>query len=99
MIGRYRRRRDDHVRAVTLERRGDGEPHAGVAARTFHDRPAGLELPLAFGLLDDGQADAVLHRATGIEELRLAVHGRADAARHAMQANEWRPADRLEDGV
>ena len=84
---------------VALERRGDREPDTGVAARPFHDRSAGLELSFALRLLDDRHADAVLHRAAGIEELRLAVHRRANAARDAVEANERRPADRVENAV
>ena len=69
---------------VALERRRDRESDAGVAARAFDDRSARLEPPLALGLLDDRFADAILDRAAGIEELRLRVDRRSNAARHRL---------------
>ena len=57
---------------VALERRGDRQPDAGVAARAFDDRSARLEPSLTLGLLDDRPTDAVLDRSAGIEELGLA---------------------------
>ena len=84
---------------VALERRCNGETDACVAARPFDDRPARLELSFSLRLFDDWHADAVLHRATRIEEIRLAVHRRANAASNAVEANERRPADRVEYAV
>ena len=91
------RHREDAL--VALERRGDRQSDAGVAARALDDRAARLEASLALRLLDDRHADAVLDRAAGIEDLRLRVHRRANAARHSVEADERRPPDRAEDVV
>src|SRR5690606_12772584 len=89
--------RDREDAAVALDRGGNGEPDAGVAAGPFDDDAAGAEPTLALGGLDDRRADAVLDRAAGVVELRLDVDRRADAVGHAVQADQRRPADRLED--
>ena len=91
------RHREDAL--VALERRGDGKRDAGVAARAFDDRAAGLQRSVALGLLDDRHADPVLHRAAGIVDLGLRPDRRADAARDAREPDQRRPAHRLEDGI
>src|SRR5690606_38836885 len=85
--------------SVPLDGRGEGEADAGVAAGPLDDDAAGLEATLAFGGLDDRRADPVLDRAAGVEELRLDVDGSSDPLGHAVQADERRPADRLQDVV
>ena len=47
--------------AVALERRRHGQADTGVAAGPFHNHPTRLELPSAFRVLDDLEADPVLH--------------------------------------
>jgi hypothetical protein len=84
---------------VALDGCRERQPHARVAARGLHDRAARLEVPRALQRLDHGQADAVLHRTARIEEVGLAVHRRAHAARDAREPDHGRPADRVEDGV
>ena len=91
------RHREDAL--VALERRGDRQPDAGVAARPLDDRPAGLESPFALRLLDDRTTNAILDRTAGIEDLRLRVDRRAHATRHSVKADERRPSDRSEHVV
>ena len=57
--------------AIALERGGDREAVAGVAAGRLDDGPARLEEAGALGGLDHRQADAVLDRAAGVEHLQL----------------------------
>ena len=85
--------------AVALDRRGDREADAGVAARGLDDHAARLQLAPPLGALDDREADAVLDRAARVEVLGLAVERRADPAPDAAQAHERRPADHLDDVV
>ena len=61
--------------------------------------PPGFERAALLRRLDDGEADAVLHRAARVQVLGLAVDGRADAAGHAVEAHEGRPADGFQDVV
>ena len=83
--------------AVALHRGREREPHARVPRRRFDDQPAGPEPTLTLRRLDHGEADAVLHRAPRVEELRLGVERRADSLRQLVEADQRRPADRLED--
>ena len=56
--------------------------------------PPGLSSPRRSAALDDGEADAVLHRPAGVQVLRLAEDRGAQPARDPAQADERRPADR-----
>ena len=73
--------------AIALERGGDRQAVAGVAAGRLDDRAAGLEQARPLGRLDHRQPDPVLDRAARVEHLqlgqdqRLAV-ARAEVARH-----------------
>ena len=59
---------------VALGGAAEGERDPGVARARLDDRrPARLDAPLGLGRLDHRDADAVLHRAAGIEGLELAV--------------------------
>ena len=88
--------------AVALERRGDRQAVAGVAARGLDDRAARLEQAVALGRLDHRQADAVLDRAARVEHLELGEEqrlalARAEVARDAREAHERRLAHEVED--
>src|SRR5207245_8325856 len=83
--------------AIAFDGRRDRQAHACVARRRFDDQPARLELSRALRRLNHRQADAILHRSAGIEELGLRVYGRADAARDLIDSDQGCPADRLED--
>ena len=95
LLGHLVRHREDA--AVAFDRGRERQADAGVPRCCLHDHAAGLEPAITLGGLDHRESDAVLHRAAGIEELRLRVHRRADALRHPLQADERRPADGLED--
>ena len=74
---------------VALERRGDGQSHAGVAAGRLDDRPAWLDLAAFFSLLDDVRPDAVLHRAARIHEFQFCIQWDGQVAPNASQTNQW----------
>ncbi|KAG1439089.1 hypothetical protein G6F57_019568 [Rhizopus arrhizus] len=72
--------------------------HAGIAGGRFDDRVAGLEQATCFGIEDDRQRQAVLHRAARVERLDLGVD--ADLRwRQALQLDDGGVADGIEDGV
>src|SRR6185437_3853474 len=89
--------REDALVAAQCGR--DREANTSVAASPLHDRSARLELSLALGALDDREPDTVLDRSARIEELSLAVDGRANPASHTMQPDQRRPSNRLENVV
>src|SRR5262249_55286677 len=82
---------------VPLDRRRDREPDARVARGRLDDPPARPQLPLAFGLLDHREADAVLHSPARIEELELREDGPGDVARYPVEPDDRRPPDQVED--
>ncbi len=84
---------------VALERGRHGQPDTGIAAGALDYGAAGLELSRSLGGLDDGEADAVLHRTTGIGVLGLAVHRGADAGPDSRKPDQRGPADGVEDVV
>ncbi|MPM37749.1 hypothetical protein SDC9_84368 [bioreactor metagenome] len=53
---------------VALDRGGEGQADAGVAAGGFDDQGSGREFAVAFGGFDHGQTDPVLDAAAGIEK-------------------------------
>ena len=57
--------------AIALLHAGQREADAGVARGRLDDRAAGLQQTVALRALDHADADAVLHREAGIEELDL----------------------------
>jgi hypothetical protein len=60
--------------------------------------PAGLELPLALGLLDHREADPVLHGSTRIEVLELGEDPRVTGRREPVEPDDRRAPDEVEDG-
>ena len=72
--------------------------HAGVAGSGFHDGVAGLQQALGFRVQDDGQCQAVLDRAAGIERFDLRIE--RDVRRgDAVQFHHRGAADGVEDAV
>src|SRR5581483_861731 len=63
------------------------------------DRGVLVDLSLALGGVDHGDADAVLHRPQRVEAFHFGDHGAFRVADHALQADERRVADRLRDVV
>ena len=84
--------------AVALARRGDREADAGVAGGGLDDRAARLQLPVALRRLDHRHPDPVLDRAAGVQELELREDARAARRREAVEADDRRASDEVEDG-
>lgn len=84
---------------VALDRRGDREPHTGVAAGSFDDRATRPELPAPFGFLDNRESDPVLDRAARVGVFGLAIDRSGHTRANLAEADERRPADGLEDGA
>ena len=82
--------------AVALERRDDREARPGVAGGRLHDRPAGLQLPLALGRLDHRDRDPVLDRAARVEVLELGEHRRRARGHDVLEPDERRVAHQLQ---
>ena len=88
----------DEDAVVALDRGGDREADSGVPGRGLDDRPAGLQLPFALGLLDQLDADPVLDRPAGADVLELGEHGRGVVGNDALEPRERRVADEVENG-
>src|SRR5690606_33831708 len=84
--------------AVAARGADHGEGHAGVARGRLDHGVAGLEQAARFGVEDDGERQAVLDRAAGIEGFDLGVQGDA-RRRHAVEAHDGRAADGVEDAL
>ena len=91
-------RNDDH-RAETHRIADQRKPDAGVAGGAFDDHAAGLQLALFHRVLDDEQGGAILDRLAGIHELGLAENGAAGRRGHALELDQRRVADRLDNSV
>ena len=61
--------------------------------------PPGLQLALLHRVLDDEQRGAILDRLAGIHEFGLAENGAAGRRRDALELDQRRVADRLDDSV
>ena len=86
------------TKRVALGGAHHGERDAGVTGGRFHHRLAGLQRPAALAILDDGDGEAVLDGAQGIEE--LALHVQRDVLRgEALQPHHRSLADRAENAV
>src|SRR5205823_13079611 len=64
----------------------------------FDDRPARLQLPLAFCRFDHRETDPVLHGTARVQVLELRENLRAAAWAQLVEAHNGRRADKLEDG-
>ena len=53
---------------VAAHRGDQRQAHAGIAGSAFDDGAAGLEQAFFFGVVNHGDADAVFHRAAGIDD-------------------------------
>ena len=70
--------------------------HAGIAGGRFDHGIAGLEQALGLGIENDGDREAVLDRAAGIERFDLGVE-RHISRRDALQAYDRGMADGVEN--
>ena len=75
------------------------EPDAGVAGGALDDDAAGPERALFHRVLDDEQGGAILDRLAGIHEFGLAENGAAGGRRNALEFDQRRIADRLDNSV
>jgi hypothetical protein len=79
----------DHDHAAVAARGADvREPDAGVARRALDHRAAGLERAAPLGVSHDVERRAVLDRAAGIQEFRLAEDLAAGFARELLEPDE-----------
>ena len=90
---------DGENHLVAAHRGHQRQPHAGIARSAFDDRAAGLEQAAALGVVDHGDADAVLHRAAGIQVVGLDVDLGLEVLGHAVQAHQRGVPDGFENVV
>ena len=90
--------RHDEDAAVAAQGGRNSKAGAGVAGGRLHDRPAGPKATVLLGGLDHREADAVLHRATGIQVLELREQLARHVAAEALEADDRSAADELEHG-
>ena len=91
--------RNDDQRAIAACGRHDRKPDAGVARSALDHQPAGLEIAALLRLDDHLPAGPVLHRATGVHEFGLAENGAAGQRRRALELDQRRVADGVDDVV
>ena len=89
--------RENHF--IAANRRDQCQPHAGVAGSAFDDGAAGLQQAALFRIINHGDADAVFHRAAGIDVVGLDVNLRLEALVNAIEAHQRRAANGFEDVV
>ena len=70
-----------------------GEADTRVAGCALHHRATGLEQALLLRLQQDSQGGAVLHRAAGIHEFRLAQNFATGELAEGVEADEGGVAD------
>ncbi len=75
------------------------EAHSGVAGSSFDDCAAGLEQAFALSFVNHPDADAIFHRAAGVQVIGLDVNLRGNVLGDAIQTNQGRVGHRLEDVV
>ena len=61
--------------------------------------PPGRSRPRALGVLDHGEADAVLHAPAGVELLELGKHERPEPLGDLAQPDQRGVADQVEDAL
>ena len=88
---------DDDAGPVSESGADHGEANAGVAGGAFHDQAPRLQLTARLGVTDDAQSRPVLHRLSGIEELRLAQDLTSREFAGALQSDQGRFADGLDN--
>ena len=85
------------TRAVAERVAHEREPDAGIAGGAFDDGPAGLEHAPPLGIAHDEERGAVLDRAAGVQELALAQDIAAGGLGGAVQADQRRLSDQLDE--
>src|SRR2546425_631865 len=89
--------RHAELEGVTAHRADHRQCDPGVPARRVEDRSAAAQAALLFGGEDHPEARPVLDAAARIRALDLRPELAAEAGPDAMQRDEWRLADALED--
>ena len=87
------------MRAIAARIGDEREPDAGIAGGRLDHEPAGLEFAALLGFEDHLTAGAVLHRLAGIHEFGLAENGAAGQRGRALQLDQRRVADGVDDAV
>src|SRR5262249_18396219 len=90
-------RREDTL--IATDGSDQRQSHSSVAGSAFDDRAAGLEQARAFGFVDHGDADTVLHRAAGVGHLGLDPDLGLEALRNTVQPYQRRMAHRFQNVV
>ena len=93
------RLRNDDQRAVAARIGDQRQPDAGITGSRLHHQAAGLEFAARLRFQDHLHARAVLHRAARIHEFGLAENGAARGPRGALELDQGRVADGLNDAV
>jgi hypothetical protein len=91
------RHHDDAAIAARIAHQGQAD--AGIAGRALDQRAAGLQVTARFGAEDDGLGSAILHRAAGVHEFRLAQDVAAGGRRGTLQADQGRLPDGTEQAL
>ena len=89
---------DEHA-LVAHDGRRNRQPGARVAGRRLDEGAPLLEQALLLGVLDHGDAYAVLHRVAGVEHLQLGEQGGLEAPVQPGQAHYGRVAYRIEYAI
>ncbi len=90
----------DHDQGLVAARIADQrQADARIAGCPLDDQATLAELTLLLGILDDEERGTVLHRAAGIEELRLAQDRAAGQLRRFLEPDERGIADRADEPV
>ena len=87
----------DDLQRVALARADHRQRDAGVAGGRLEDRLARADQALLLGVLDQRARDAVLDRARRVARLELGPDADAGLGRQALELDQRRVADRLDD--
>ena len=88
---------DDNDRAIAERARHHRDANPGISGGALDDRSPGTKRPTRGSVFDDRQRGAVLDRAPGIHEFRLAENGASGRLGGGSQLDERRSADRAND--
>jgi len=91
--------RDGENHLVAANGSHQRQPHPGIAGGALDDRAAGLQQTLFLGVIDHGDADAVFHRAAGIDVVRFDVNLRLQTHIDAIQPDQRRAPHSFQDVV
>src|SRR5262249_42140075 len=86
-----------HDHFVPARRADQREPDAGIARRAFNDHTARTQLTFSFRVLHDRQRRAILHALARVEKLSLAQNGAAGFFARALEFDQRRVADGVDN--